>query len=890
MCAMASAPGMTGDRRPSALVDRPGYGAGAGFREARGGIITYRVRTTAASTALTIRPAPERGVTPAAAARVAVRVVAVLAALLLTTVSVAHAQGGRQGQGGRGRGASPQPTAPDKPAPKEELAPGEYSLDFDQVLEAINRGEGHQALAYYERVAAQAEQQGDGIRAARAGHAAAAAALRLGLYQKAIRIGLRSMELYTAAGLSNLAPADLGRLGSVYAQVASAYRFVGDQAQARKTLEDGLAFAERHLAGRRENVVTGFLSSSLAAVAYAQRDYPTALARASQAAQFFEGALARLPERAGERRRTNLGRRATQSLVVVARAQLALGHRDEAEATLDRALKYARQSGSGALEAEVLRYQASLALARRDWPKAVSLYQQGIALAHKTRQSGPLIWLDDGLSVALAGLGRTEEALAAARESIRHVEELRGELGAPDLRSEFLENKQAIYQRAVRLALLAQRPDEAFVLAEGSRARAFLDLLGNQTTLSKGRTRALVDEEVRLRAQRAEAEARVQDAGGPDESEPSRALVEALDQAYRTFLDRVRKENLEQASLMSVEPVTLPEIQGLLPDGTALLEYLVGVDDVVLFVVDRRHVKTIRVPVDRQSLIGQVRSFRSAIANQADLATVQAQAQAIYERLVGPARLEVQGDRLLIVPHGVLHYLPFSALRTPSGRWLVEDVGLGTLPSASVLRYLGQKGADAPDRAVVVGNPDVGAGLNLRWAEREARMVGDRERGATVLVRGDATESQVKKLLGTAGLAHFATHAELDESDPLASALLLTPGGGEDGRLEVRELFGLDLHARLVVLSACETGLGKLSRGDELVGLQRGFIYAGTPVVVTTLWKVDDRASYELVRTFYDRLPREGPVQALRRAQIDTMRAFPHPFAWAAFGLTGVPR
>lgn len=127
-------------------------------------------------------------------------------------------------------------------------------------------------------------------------------------------------------------------------------------------------------------------------------------------------------------------------------------------------------------------------------------------------------------------------------------------------------------------------------------------------------------------------------------------------------------------------------------------------------------------------------------------------------------------------------------------------------------------------------------------------MVGQRELGATVLLRGDATEAQVKKLIETVGLVHFATHGDLSESEPLSSAVLLVPGGGEDGRLEVREVFGLDLHARLVVLSACETGLGKLSRGDELVGLQRAFLYAGTPAVVTTLWKVDDLATFELVR------------------------------------------
>jgi CHAT domain-containing protein len=297
-----------------------------------------------------------------------------------------------------------------------------------------------------------------------------------------------------------------------------------------------------------------------------------------------------------------------------------------------------------------------------------------------------------------------------------------------------------------------------------------------------------------------------------------------------------------------------------------------------------------RTGVDRTTLARQVRRFRAAIAAQAPPAEIESQAEALHRRLLGPARAELGGDRLLIVPHGLLHYVPFAALRSPRGRWLAEDFAIGTLPSASVLRYLAAKGADAPEQALVVGNPDLGAGLTLRWSEREARLVGEREPRATVLLRGEATEARVKALIESAGLVHIATHGELSESDPLSSALLLVPGGGEDGRLEVRELFGLDLHSRLVVLSACETGLGKLSRGDELLGLQRAFLYAGTPAIVTTLWKVDDRASLELIRAFYEQLPSAGPVEALRRAQIETMRAFPHPFAWAGFVLTGAPR
>ncbi len=192
--------------------------------------------------------------------------------------------------------------------------------------------------------------------------------------------------------------------------------------------------------------------------------------------------------------------------------------------------------------------------------------------------------------------------------------------------------------------------------------------------------------------------------------------------------------------------------------------------------------------------------------------------------------------------------------------------------------------------ALAVGNPDVGPAPALRYAEREARAVGARYPGATVLVRQEATEAKAKALSETAGLLHFATHGEFSENDPLSSALLLVPDGQEDGRLEVREIFALDLHARLVVLSACETGLGKLSKGDELVGLQRAFLYAGTPAVVTTLWKVDDRASFRLMEHFYAKLDADGPAEALRRAQRATMAEFPHPFAWAGFGLTGSPR
>jgi CHAT domain-containing protein len=617
-------------------------------------------------------------------------------------------------------------------------------------------------------------------------------------------------------------------------------------------------------------------------VAYAQRDYQTALARNSQAAQFFEGAETRLQPQAPERRRTNVGRWTALSFLGIGRAQLALGHPDEADAAFDRGLKFARLSGLREVEADILGGQGGLALSRQDWSKAAGIYQQSIALTSQTKKTGALAHFNQGLARALAGLGRPNAALAASREAVRNVEEIRGELGDAGLRSGYFEDKQGIYYLAVQLALETQQPEEAFDLAERSRSRSFLDLLGSQTALSKGRTRALVDEEVQLGARLAEAQARAQEGGEQDESTAARASAEALDRDYKAFLDRVRKENREQASLMAVEPVTLAEIQGLLPEGATLVEYLVMDSGVIAWVVDRSQVKLVRLAGDRQSLIGQVRRFRAAITKLAPISDVQTQAQGLSRRLLEPLRRQIRGGRLVIVPHGVLHYVPFAALRSPAGRWVVEDFAVSTLPSASVLRYLTDKGTGASSRALVTGNPNLGAEFAPPWAEREARMVGQRER--------EATEVKVKRLLDTSGVIHFATHGDLSESDPLSSALLLVGGGGEDGRLEVREVFGLDLHARLVVLSACETGLGTLSRGDEVVGLQRAFLYAGTPTVVTTLWKVDDRATFELIRAFYARLDSGNPVEALRQAPLETIRTFPHPYAWAAFVLTGAPR
>ena len=155
-------------------------------------------------------------------------------------------------------------------------------------------------------------------------------------------------------------------------------------------------------------------------------------------------------------------------------------------------------------------------------------------------------------------------------------------------------------------------------------------------------------------------------------------------------------------------------------------------------------------------------------------------------------------------------------------------------------------------------------------------------------MKKEASEEKSKSLSPSYDVLHFATHAQLNEDDPLSSAVLLAKGGKEDGRLEVREIFGMDLKANLVVLSGCDTGLGKLSTGDELVGLTRAFIYAGTPSVVASLWSVDDSSTAQLMASFYRNLKTMSKVEALRQAQLELIRGEGRSDLLARRGVGGI--
>jgi CHAT domain-containing protein len=230
-----------------------------------------------------------------------------------------------------------------------------------------------------------------------------------------------------------------------------------------------------------------------------------------------------------------------------------------------------------------------------------------------------------------------------------------------------------------------------------------------------------------------------------------------------------------------------------------------------------------------------------------------------------------------------MHYLPVHALRH-AGRYVFEDHEIYYLPSASTIAYLEAKRSKATAPAVlIVANPD----NSLQFADQEATDV-LAILGKGLILRRDADELAVTRRANNYGILHFATHGRLNAPNPMESHLVLAKGD----MLNVAEIYGLDLRARLVTLSACNTNLGQMSSGDEFISLTRAFLFAGAVAVATTLWEADEASTPRLMSLFYSQLRQGRSTSAALRSAMASLSgesAFAHPYYWAPFVLVGDP-
>ncbi|NIQ00579.1 MAG: CHAT domain-containing protein, partial [Nitrospinaceae bacterium] len=269
---------------------------------------------------------------------------------------------------------------------------------------------------------------------------------------------------------------------------------------------------------------------------------------------------------------------------------------------------------------------------------------------------------------------------------------------------------------------------------------------------------------------------------------------------------------------------------------------------------------------------------------------LEEQSRQLHGWLIEPVQAWIAEKRVLgIVPHGHLHYVSFASLFDGES-YLVERHPLFYSPSASVLKFTFQRKYEkSPDvKVLALGNPDLGDfNYELPLAELEAQSIKWDFPKIDILTGDRATESWLHRHIGDYQIIHIASHGEFDPINPLFSSLKLAKDQNQDGNFEVNEVFSLKVNADLVTLSACQTGLGQITGGDELVGLNRAFIYAGTHSILSSLWRVSDVSTAILIKHFYRNYVDRNKSESLRQAQLQVKTLYPHPSYWAGFNLTG---
>jgi CHAT domain-containing protein/tetratricopeptide (TPR) repeat protein len=581
---------------------------------------------------------------------------------------------------------------------------------------------------------------------------------------------------------------------------------------------------------------------------------------------------------------------------------------DDAENGLKKAFDYLVKIEAGRprnfTEVLVLTNAGEVAVRHADLPRAFECYERAEALAAGEKENTlPMIKLLGSRAEAYIASSRNDRALSDLMRAVSLIEKYRAYISTSDQRSHFLDASHAVYDQLISLDIGAlDRSPEAFEMSEQSRARALLEEISRKGETAKHRS--------------------------PDNSS----------QSYTS----------ESRSSGMAKPLKLGDVQSQLPDDLTLLEYSVTSKGTYLFVVTRSGFKTLKSSATTEVLERLVHDYVLDLRQLAPLDEVTAKGRALYDYLIKPVEGDIGGNtNLCIVPDKALHFLPFAGLVDRSNKYLIESRRLTYAPSASVLvqctKEARAKPADGQERILAVGNPQFSGEYfpnlpPLVDAEKEAGVSASFYKpGSSVLTGAEATERRVRAAMTECDVAHLAVHCVVEERSPWLAALVLArtsaaqgaaPPGSEsgaatgltadssrkdtnkrtgtltnllpqepvvdssDGLLYLSELYDIKLpRTRLVVLSACQSGLGQYYRGEGIVSLVRPFLAVGVPTVMATLWAVDSRATSDLMIEFH----RQRKVQnlragdALRVAQIEMARSgsYQHPYYWAPFIVVG---
>ena len=390
----------------------------------------------------------------------------------------------------------------------------------------------------------------------------------------------------------------------------------------------------------------------------------------------------------------------------------------------------------------------------------------------------------------------------------------------------------------------------------------------------------------------------------------ARTLLDAVDMPQEKLLD----ENLPGIRFQrSTQPLDLRHVQSRLSGKTQLLQYSVLEKNLIIWVVSGADFRSYHVEIGRGALDNKVSDYLQSLAVSAKVAQgsdYRAKSSELYGLLIKPVEtLLDKNAEICIIPDKAINRLPFASLISPdTGKYLIEEYTILTAPSANMFLVSSdkarQKEGEQTERLLSIGNPWFDRATfrdlkDLPWAAAQASEISTFYQASTVLLGNNARESNVRRELEKSDVAHFATHYIADERSPMLSVLPLAAeknaaSKDNDGVLQTFEFYDMNLlRLRLVVLSACQTGIERYYRGEGAIGLARAFQASGIPLVMASLWPVESYPTKELMVAFHKHRRSDGlsTSQALRQAQLDMIRSaspeFRNPYHWAAYTVIG---
>lgn len=686
-----------------------------------------------------------------------------------------------------------------------------------------------------------------------------------------------------------------GELGALN-NLAASHLAVGDFARSRAGFEQTLELAQE--------------LGNPAAEAQARNNLGVLLAEAGDltAALDETRAALRIRQRLQDRRRSALVQ------ANLAETLLRLGRKEEASRELDSALAGLREAGDRGGEAFALNVLGELRRKGGETEAALDAHRRALRLAEENGLAEEEWRAHAGLAAALEAVGQEVPALEHAVLAIERVESVRARLDTGEFKMRFLSRKLGLYEQALSLLLpagntaaSAQAVARSFELVERARARSLLEALAeSREPLRRRLEPQLLRQEEEILSRLSAATVALSEAEDSRSRAVARRRLEEAEQQLERLEVRIRRRAAAYGEILYPRPCSLREAQDrILRDGEVLLSYFIGEDRAWLWVVGRKEAVVHPLAPPRE-IEARVASFlKEATAPGADLGGLPRDLEAA-ERLAGvllPASGLPAGGRLIVVPDGPLHHVPFEALRAGE-RFLVETHEVAMAPSATTLRLLRERPvAIASDAFLGVGDPVPRPGdaefPSLPFSRLELEEVAGlfTGRNSRILAGATATKPAVRSLdLDRYRFIHFATHAWYDSEVPRRSGLKLSAVRAEDpdDLLLLNEILDLKLAAEVVVLSACRSGLGEQLRGEGPIGLTRAFLNAGSRAVVVALWNVEDRTAAEFMTDFYRGL-RAGETASfsLRRAKLGLL-ASPRSrrsriASWAPFVLVGDP-